>query len=259
MKTVWLTALSKDEAAVSALVSKLKGYGIEVRGHFWVDDLEKAAWLGVREELARPEGAAWLILAGADGLSSPTVRRGLALLSLSVAAKRPALPTVLLLPQGVEAPATDALPTPLAGLETMSLADPTMAAKLVARVHTPAPPAAPAPYRLDFLGNEQIGLWIEVGPSAGRWEGAMLGLAGSEILFQGVGPKGALPDRAVLEYPIKGMTLSLGGREFSAWGVRNAIDAGTSYYVKFKGAPEGMLFGPFPEGDDPEMYVLDLS
>jgi hypothetical protein len=260
MKTVWLTALAKDEAAVSSLVAKLKGYGIEVRGHFWEDDLEKMAWLGVREELARPDGAAWLILTGTDGLSAASVRLGLSLLALSVRAKRAVLPTVFLLPAGVEAPAPGSLPTPLADAESMSLADPALAAKLVARVHTSVPPRAAVPYRLDFLGNPQIGLWAEIGPSAARWEGAMLGVAaGAEILFHGVGPKGALPDRAVLEYPVKGMTLAIGGREFTAWGVKNVIDTESSYYVKFKGSPGALLFGEFPEGEDPEAFVINLS
>ncbi len=258
MKTVWLTALAKDEAAVSALVAKLKGYGLDVRGHFWEDDLEKMAWFGVREELARPDGAAWLIMAGSDGLSSPSVRTGLSLLALSVRAKRGAIPTVLLLPAGVDAPAEDTVPTPLAGVDALSLGDPALAAKLVAKVHTPVPNAV-APYRLDFLGNPQIGLWAEAGPSAGRWEGAMLGVAGAEILFHGVGPKGALPDRAVLEYPSKGMTLAIGGREFTAWGVKNVIDAESSYYVKIKGAPGALLFGEFPEGENPEAFVINLS
>jgi hypothetical protein len=259
MKTVWLTALAKDEATVQSLIAKLQGYGIEVRGHFWEDDLDKMAWLEVRDALVRPDGAAWLILAGGDGLASPSARQGLSMLALSVRARRGALPTVLLLPAGTAAPAEGSLPSPLSGLESMSLADPAMAAKLVARVHTPPAPRPATPYRLDFLGNPQIGLWVEAGPAGGRWEGAMLGVSGCEILFHGVGPRGALPDRAVLEYPVKGMTLSVGDREYVAWGLKNAIDADSSYYVKIKGTPGALLFGEFPEGENPEAFVINLS
>jgi hypothetical protein len=44
MKTAWLTSLVTSEEMVRKLISQLKTYGIEAKGHFWENDLEKMAW-----------------------------------------------------------------------------------------------------------------------------------------------------------------------------------------------------------------------
>jgi len=51
MKRVWMTSLGRSEELVKKLMAQLKTYGFEVNGHFWEDDLEKVAWMKVRQEL----------------------------------------------------------------------------------------------------------------------------------------------------------------------------------------------------------------
>jgi len=41
--------------------------------------------------------------------------------------------------------------------------------------------------------------------------------------------------------------------------VKNPLDAASSYYVRVQGEPESILLGPLAEGDDAEVYVLDLE
>lgn len=258
MKRVWLTSVDRSEETVRALIPKLKSYGLEASGHFWEDDLEKMAWIGPREELVGPEVALWIVLGSAESLRKPSVRYGLSLLASTVQAKREvSFPIVLLVERG-EIPSPDSLPTPLKGAALLAHADPGLGAKLVARAHAPAKASAPE-YRFDAYGNPQIGQWFEVGPRESAWAGAMFGLSEGEILFHGVGPKGMLPSRSVLNYPSRGLRLNLGGREYTAWSVRNEVGPGTSYFVKVSGNPGSVLFGSFPEGDQGEVYVVTLQ
>jgi hypothetical protein len=259
MKSVWLTSLGRSEENVKQVISLMKPYGVPVQGHFWVDDLPKIAWMAPREEMIKPDVAAWVILATAETFASPSVRRGLSLLAITVQGKKGlSFPIVLLAEAGGEPP-SGPFPTPLSGAEVLSSTDPGLAAKLVAKVHMPRTDPA-SEYRIDVYGNTHIGLWFEVGPRQGRWEGAMFGVEGSEILFHGTGPMEMLPAQCTLEWPVKGMKLSLGEREYTAWGVRNGFDHRSSYFVKVKECPASVLFGPFPaEGEEADFFVVGLT
>ena len=41
MKTIFLTALSRDKSFIQAFMQQMKPYGLDVTGHFWVDELKK--------------------------------------------------------------------------------------------------------------------------------------------------------------------------------------------------------------------------
>jgi hypothetical protein len=255
VKTVWLSSLGSSEETVKNLISQLRAYGLEVKGHFWEDDVKKMAWAKPREELIKPDVALWIILAAPENLVNPSIRYGLSLLTLTVQAKRGlSFPIVILLLQG-EPPSTETLPMPLKGVDFLSLTDPGMAAKLVTKIHTPVKETA-LEYRIDTYGNPQIGQWIEVGPMNLLWPGAMFGIAEGEIIFHAVGPKGGLPSQTVLSYPLKGLKLNLGGKEYIAWAVQNEIDSETSYFVKIEGSPESFLFGPYSTQEEAEVYVI---
>ncbi len=259
MRTIWLTSLGRSEENVKKVVALLKPYGVPVQGHFWVDDLPKIAWMAPREEMIKSDVAAWVILATAETFAAPSVRRGLSLLAITVQAKKGLSFPIVLLAEGGGAPPAPPFPTPLAGAEILSAADPGLAAKIVAMLHTPRKDPA-AEYRIDVYGSTHIGLWFEVGPRVGRWDGAMFGVAGSEILFHGSGPMEMLPAQCTLEWPVKGMKLSHGDREYEAWGVRNGFESRSSYFVKVKECPESVLFGPFPaEGEAADLYVVALT
>ena len=130
-----------------------------------------------------------------------------------------------------------------------------MAAKLVVKVHA-AVKEIFSEYRLDVYGNPQIGQWFEIGPQNVSWPGVMFGVAGGEITFHAVGPKGSLPDQSVLHYPLKGLKLSLGEKEYVAWAAQNELNSQTSYFVKVKGFPESIIFGPYSTQEEADVYVL---
>ena len=89
----------------------------------------------------------------------------------------------------------------------------------------------------------------------------MFGAYEGKIAFHGVGPAGKLPSKSVLNYPMEGLRLNLGEKEYIAWAVQNELHAETSYFVKLDGFPESILFGPFPAdgADEADVHVIDLK
>lgn len=258
MKSIWLTALAKDETKVQDLMRQFKKYGLEVRGHFWEDNLDKMSWIAPREEILKPEVVLWVILVAPGEMEKESVRYGLSLLALTVKTARGAgFPILALIPEEWETP--EALPTPFRDFEFLKTSDPGLPAKVVALSHSPKPSGNGLPYRLDVYGNVQIGQWFEVGPAKEAWEGAVFGVDEGEILFHAVGPSGRLPERAVLNYPMKGLEMELDGRKLTAWAVQNPLEPGESYFIKVEGHPNYVVFGPFPKEDQVELYTLRLK
>jgi len=257
MKKVWITSLGREEDKVQKIMKTLKTYAVDANGHFWMDDLKKMAWLGPRAELIKNDIALWIILSSDKEIASDSVRYGLSMLTLSVQAVRGHGFPIIFLHDG-KIPSIDTMPTPLQGAEILAIDNPAIGAKLVAKANIPLK-MVPTEYRLDIYAMAQLGQWFEIGPFDSSWEGAMFGVCGAEIDAHGAGPAGKLPDKAVLEYPMKGLKLTVGGEEYVAWAVQNRLDSGSSYYVRIKGEPKAILFGPSAEGDDAEVYMLRLQ
>jgi len=259
MKKIWMSSLDHDEKRVKELISQFKTYGLEVSGHFWEKDPEKLSWMGVREELVKPEITMWVIAGPEEMFRDKDTRYGLSLLAVMLQAARGiAFPVVVLQTKGNPISPAE-LPTSLKGVEVMSAAGGAFGAKLVAKVHGGGKPDVAADYRLDLYGNAHIGQWFEVGPRTGTWPGGMFAVEGAEITFHGVGPKGSLPKKAVLNYPMEGLKLSLGGKDYTAWAVQNPLDEETSYFLRVKGFPESVLFGPYSEQEAADVFVVELK
>ncbi len=257
MKKVWLSALTTSEDVVKKLIGQLKTYGLEANGHFWKDDLDKMAWIGPRKELLDADTSLWAVLGSADDFQGPSVRYGLSLLATTLQAQKGhAFPIFVLLTEG--SLPSDALPTSLRDSQVMSLSDPGFGAKVVAKVHSPLKTTQPE-YRLDVYGNAQIGQWFEVGPLEGAWPGAMFGVSEGNILFHAVGPKGSLPSQSTLNYPMEGLKMTLGDREFTAWAVKNDLGPESSYFVKVEAHPATILFGAFTDEEQTDVFVVDLK
>jgi hypothetical protein len=258
MKTIWVSVLGAYKEEVQKLMSLLKPYGMEIKGSFWEDDLEKLSWIKDRDGLIDRNTALWLVLGSAKELLTPSIRYGLSMLSLSVLAQRGHhFPRIIatLEKDPVEGAS---LPTPLKGTECTALSDSALGAKIVARVHTPAKEPV-LDYRLDAYGSLHIGQWFEVGPGKGSWDGCMFGVEGGEITFQAVGPRGRLPDQATLQFPVRGMELRLGEQSYVAWAVQNELTPDQSYFAKVTGFPQSILFGPHSDADEAEVYVIRLK
>jgi hypothetical protein len=258
MKAIWVTSLGASQDPVKQLMSQMKTYGLEVQGHFWKDDLQKMAWMAARESLVDAKVSMWGILGSDEELRAPDTRYGLSLLAVTVQARRGLHFPVMILQTRGEPISAEQLGTPLKGTDVMLASDSGLGAKLAARVHKPPKPIS-AEYHLDILGNEQIGQWFEVRPAQRSWPGVMFGVAGAEITFHAVGPAGSLPHKTVLNYPMQGLKLEMGGKEYLAWATQNELNAETSYFVKVEGYPESIVFGPYSTEQEADVFVVRLK
>lgn len=254
MKRIWISSLNRDPQTIGPLLALAKRYGLDANGHFFTDDLGKLAWLPPLEQLADPSVRLWVIVGSPDPVPA-SVGFGLTLMALRLAGQRP-LPALIWL-DPTAALTADRLPAPLANAAIVSPSDANLGARMVAAAGRAAPPQPALPYRLRVHAHEGYGTWLEIGPAAEEWDGAMAGVCGeAKIVFQGVGPAGQLPRTALLEYPQQGLTLALADQEFSAWAVRNRIGAESSHFVKIEGAPRSLLFGPYSADDQAEVFVI---
>ncbi|MFX1766064.1 hypothetical protein PWP93_26450 [Paraburkholderia sp. A1RI-2L] len=260
MKTVWITAFDKqkDAARVSAVSQLLKRYGLATQGHFWVDEPARLAWRVGLEALAAARADLWLVLADADALAKPSVRYGLSLFAASLREARGLGFPVVLSAQSASMGA-DTVPPMLENAITLVESHPAWPAKIVARANV-AKAGEAQDYRLEVVGEEQLGQWFAIGPREGVWTGVVFGVQGGDakIDFQAVGPRGALPEKTVLEYAQEGLTLQVGERAFTAWAVRNRLGPGEAYYARVRGEPESILFMPYTEDNEADATILPL-
>lgn len=257
MKTIWITAFNKDKdaARVSAVSQLLKRYGLATQGHFWVDDPAKLAWRAGLDALNAARADLWLILADDADMAKPSIRYGLSLFAASLRETRGfGFPVVVSAPASV-----GDVPALLAGATVLAEGSAAWPAKIVAKANV-VKAAEPSDYRFEVVGEEQLGQWFAIGPRQGGWAGVVFGVHGGDakIDFQAVGPRGALPEKTVLEYAQEGLTLQVGEREFTAWALRNGIGPDEAYYARIKGSPEAVLFMPYAEDNEADATIVDL-
>ena len=258
MKKIWITSIGSSEEPVKKLMSQLKTYGLESGGHFWQDDLKKFAWMGARDELINKETSMWIILGSREELLSPDVLYGLSLLTVTVRAQRGLSFPVTILQTDGDPLEGEQLSTPLKDADVMFAGISGLGAKLVAKAHG-AVKTISSEYQMDIHGSDQIGQWIEIGPTEDTWSGMMFGVTGAEILFQAVGPSGSLPTKTELNYPMQGLKLDMGGKEYTAWATQNELNPQTSYFVKVEGFPDSIIFGSYSTEEETDVFVVRLK
>ncbi|MFH1019079.1 MAG: hypothetical protein V1782_00500 [Pseudomonadota bacterium] len=255
-KSVWISILEKNEGLGKMIFEEMARYGLEPGGHFWEDDLANFAWAGAIPEMVKDNCGAWIIVGQASRFAEPATRQGLALLALAVQAVRGHDFPILLSPAGGKVEVAT-LPTPLRGAESVPAG---LGVKAVARANAKRIPV-PQDYRLAVHPLPGLGLWFELGPARDPWQGAFLGCAGaagSTPDAHGVGLAGVIPQNSTLNYPVCGLKLALSDREFTAWGVHNQLSPAESYFVRVTGTPESLVFGPFPDEDDAEVFTVSV-
>lgn len=255
-KCAFITALEKDENQAKTLFQTVQRYGLETGGHFWVDDLNEMAWSAVTPELLKEDNNLWVISGSEEAFRTPSFRFGLSLLAIMLLDRKGYGFPIIIVPQ-TGSLTIDDLPTPLKGAEIVKPAS--LGAKVAAKSNIPIKNIH-ADYTLRLYPIPRLGLWFEVAPlKESAWKGGLFGVEGGEIDAQGVGPSGKLPERAVLEYPMQGLKIQSGETEYTAWAVQNTLDAQQSYYIRVKGEPTAIMFGELPEGDDAELYTMQLQ
>lgn len=252
--SVWITSLIREKEIIGPLLKLIKNYGIEAQGHFWVDDLEKMAWLAPLEDLNNMETNLWIIIGDTKDLT-PSVSYGLSLLAISVQHAKSLNFPILWLTKDNRL-SVEHLPTPLKASTILPLNHSTLGAKIVAKANLPIK-IEKLDYSLNVIAYPGLGTWLEVGPGEGKnWNGAILGVNKAEIAAHGVGEKGKLPEKCILNYPIKGIKVKYKQENFIAWAVKNPLKDKDSYFVKIVGTPKSLFFGPYSEEDSLEAHFL---
>jgi len=257
MKKIWMTALEHNEKQVQIVLETIRNYGLDCGGHFWTDDAKYMTWLEPKDALIDKETALWVLIGSQKNLKEDSIRFGLSLLTLTVHAQKGyGFPILFVDTEGDFD--IGGLPTPLKGVDHISIGSASLGAKMVAKVNTPVKKIDPG-YRIDIHANMSFGLWFEVGPSQNKvWDGALLGVYGGSIDFHGIGDAGKLPQKAVLEYPMKGLKLQLGEKEYTAWAVQNSLDEKHSYYVRVRDMPGSIVFGSYTAKEEAEVNIVNL-
>lgn len=260
-RKIWLSWIADqaNKTDPAATLQSLKKNGLQVSGGHWVDDVAKAGWAELIPVLCDPQQTdAWVIAVDQASFNKASIRYALSVLTGTAHNQRgPGFPVLLV---GIDfQPAAEQLPTFLRACTTYRLSDTGWPAKLVASFFKKIEGTAQE-FRFAMHANQYTGQWFEIGPRAGSWNGAMFGVSGdAKITHHAVGPKGAMPERTVLEYAIKDMKATVGDTEFTVWSVQNKVDVEQSYYVKVDGTPPRIVFGGHPGTDDGEAFSVTLS
>jgi len=255
MKKILLTLFDEKSQDVGAnIISQLKKYGLDVNAHLYIDDTKHLSFIHIKNELLSSDISLWAIVFD-EKIYEPSVSYAFSLLSIYCQTTINC-PIVFLYKDDTSI-LFDKLTTSLSLIDNISLL-PNFGSKLVAKIYKNKPSAID--YRLNFWGNEQIGQWLEIGPTNVEWNGTMFGINKGRILFQAVGKKGGLPKKSILNYPIQDMTFNIGSTEYSGWALQNTISLDCSYFVKVDGFPDSMVFSPFSGTDDNfDVYSIELK
>ena len=261
-KKVWMTWLPRGEDAPGpdATVSALSQVGLEVAGSHWIDDLEKVAWIELGGLLLDTDKAdIWLIAGREADFSETRIRYGLSMVAAMVSDIREApLPGMCV---GLDfEPDAASLPTLMSQFLCLNGTQAAWPARVVAAAFGKTGDTADPELRFNVIAHPMLGQWFEVGPRNSEWNGIMFGVDGAgSITHHAVGPRGQLPEKAVLEYPTQGIKANLGETEFTAWAVQNVLGPEDSYFAKVEGYPNDVIIGAEPNSDEAEVFHLKLA
>lgn len=255
-KCAWIITLSDNDAPAQAAATQLAAYGLPPKGQRWPK--ENDGWVASAQEAAQANAAIVIVVGTHAQYNDPALRRRLALFRLALQTRRQATINGIALLAG-EPTNTD---TPTTGIlnDWLIATDTRWPAKAVARAHAPATPAWPA--RLGVHAQERLGVWLEVHPDPAQTAaGALLGVSGNEatISFHAVGQAGALPERTVNEYELKGLKFDAAGKAFEAWALQNTLAPDQSYFVRIEGEPDWLAVGSLPQGQADNVHLIRLG
>jgi hypothetical protein len=242
--------LENDDSGNEPLLSQLQTVGFSIVVISWKELNSQRSGLAEIVPALDAEAVQVWILAGPAQAFTRLLRVQVTLVSLALNRRTP--PRTAFVYSG---PAPDfSIPeaTPQVALYKEGAA---MAAKLMA-VRLKPLPQPELPLYLKAHLDPFVGCWLECGPHNGEsWEGFMLGLLHAEplprpeIVAFGIGPRGTLPRKSALEYPLKGIEGTYGEHTFTACAAKNLVTHSFSVFLRFEGTPFGLLLGNYPDDE----------
>ncbi len=266
-KTIVLTSLENNENLIKSIGQEIADKGLNVIATAWQDSADN---IGLTiKELVAENVALWIILGDNKTFENEKTRAAISLIYLAALHQRDGkiLP-IMFSPNQDENTFT---PPNIFNDATNFLAIKNATTILKNKIATKAfilvsknPQLANnnENYRFNVICPTGLGLWLEIGAKTENWQGIILGSYGnnSEPVAHGVGVKNVIPQKATLNYPVKGMQIELTDKKFIAWGCQNLLTPDISYFVKLNEIPTDIIFAEFPkdEQSSPEMYIMSL-
>lgn len=207
-------------------------------------------WMQLAGVLDEPAVQAWVI-AGEPADFTEDVLGRVSLLALALRRKTQPATALVLCEEGP----VPALP-PLLGHVTAYHSLEPFAARLMAARFKPGL-ALSLPLHLRPWLDPLIGLWLEVAPAKERAQPDFtVGVLNADITAFGVGPRGAIPARSRLAYPMLGVKGAWEGRAFSACAAKNALSEATACFCKVEGIPHGVFLGRYLDETQQDQEVV---
>ncbi|MGM0417348.1 MAG: hypothetical protein ACQEQS_01365 [Thermodesulfobacteriota bacterium] len=253
-KNIWITMVDEDNDQAGLIYSKLSEYGLNVQGSIFQDNIEKMEWALGLDKIKKSD--LWIICGSKKTISKESVMFGLSASAIAVkAAKGDNFPVMIVSEDEIT---DNELPLPLKNAVVISAANSSFQAKAAAKANLPVKKTTKE-YRINLIPIIGSGLWAEAGPSENSWNGILTGVSDSgSVDALGIGEKSVIPEKSVLEYPVRDMKIELNNKEFTAWGANNIITKEESAFFRIKGAPSSLIFGSFNDDNNPMVYIIDL-
>jgi hypothetical protein len=236
----------------------LRASGFATAALRWAEvDAIRRGWTQLLPVLDDPAVQAW-VFAGHPADFDDALLSQISMLTLGLTREAPPMTAFVLLGSGEE----PALPE-LLGHIRMFYGNTGFAAKLAALRSRPRAPL-PLPFHARAHLDPLIGQWLEIGPTEGElWQGFTAGTTGADITAFGVGPRGAVPQKSVLHYPVSGIRGDWDGQEFSACAAKNDIGEDAACYLCLEGRPRVLFLADYLEdnagfADSRRFHQLDL-
>jgi len=236
-----------NEPADHPAEAELRSVGFATFSITWKElNAQQNAWIQILPPLDDPTVVAWVLVGKAEDFTDEA-RSKVALLTLAMLRDRPPV-TAFVLTDG-----DDILDAPHA-MSHIQIYRHTQkyAVKLMVAKAKPQP-FATLPFHARTHLDPLIGAWLEIAPPAGvTWPGFMAGVTNAEISAFGVGPRGVLPVKSTLQFPMLGIKGKLGENPFSACAAKNELSDDISCYMRLNGTPSLVFCAEYPDENQPE-------
>ena len=245
-----------DEPAGHPVESELRSVGFATFSITWKElNAQQNGWIQILPPLDDQTVVAW-VLAGKAQDFTDEVRSRVAFLTLAMHRDCPPVTAFVLTDAGDSSDISNPgdlmdMPQVMSHIQIYCHTQKYAAKLMVAKAKLQPFPNLPfyAKTHLDPL----IGAWLEIAPPPdATWQGFMAGVTKAEISAFGVGPRGVLPVKCALQFPMLGIKGDFGEQPFSACAAKNELSAAVSCYMRLDGAPGLVFCTEYPDESKPD-------
>lgn len=231
-----------NEPADHPVEDELRSVGFATFSITWKElEAEQSGWTQILPPLDDPTVVAWAIVGKPEDFTE-SVRSKIALLTLAMGRQTPPATAFIVVGDGD----VQDVPHTMGHIRIFRQTEKFAVKLLVAKVKLQ--PRPPLPLFLKAHLDPLIGAWLEVAPPDNEtWDGFMAGVTHAEPVAFGVGPRGTIPKKSTLQYPILGIKGMIGDAPFNACAARNTLSSEDSCFMRLEGVPGAVVCTEYPD------------